>query len=206
MGNDFSLSVCGTRVILSFKQLNAVRQRARKWGMDKKILAIAVVFCLDLVFIFYAGGMFYSVEPEDSVHLGSLSQTSYPKEFSGAGVPDSSRDTSAVVSNDRNELLRTRNVAAPLPPVSGRSRVSRTSRRSSPTDVGKQDAELFTDTIILIKRSKIHDENAQSRPAKHYPANKTTSDNGPKKRSVFSRALPVAKKPYDWMKSLVSKL
>lgn len=181
--------------------------------MNKKILAIAVVFCLDLAFIVMIGGMFQQAEPMEvavshrSLPSGISENAKYPK-----AAPDTDASEDAAVDDPAltfQGIARSNTVrAAASNPLRSETRQNRGIRPKRPAfdyDERYQSAEPLRDTIILVKRNRVANGDQKDPRAVRDP-NEKAAERPEKKRSIFSRAVPVVKKPYDWMKSLVSRL
>lgn len=165
--------------------------------MGKKVFLIAVVICLDLAFILIMrddnwADRSQSTEPPATRHPIPIAyQPEQPINDDRVAVDEDQSRTASLRRSVSNEAPRK---AYPLRKIQNRPAENRA-------------LEKFTDTIIWYERANYVRDDEPDRVA--VTTGKTTkkSDNASqKKKSFFDRALPVVKKPYQWVKTLVTKL
>lgn len=184
--------------------------------MRKLILGMAVVICLDLAFIF-------SVMVEmDNSEIARIVQTPPAPIISSppavaTSEPETQATTDTLADSDAN----------PLSPEQGPavSRAKQERKRglrnagasdemvaasTKPKIAPYQPAVKFEDTIIWIEKAnyipEVRAEKAPPPPPERAKEAAVRPVEKKKKKNIFSRALPVITKPYDWVKALVSKL
>jgi len=174
--------------------------------MGKKIVLIAVVICLDLAFIMV-------------MRDGNWADLSQSVETQVIGPALTERKTAirqpATVANQPEQPIGDDKVAMvprptnPKKPVlNGATRKDYAPRkaltRPEQFPAYDQAPETYTDTIILYERAGyVRDDEPVAVTAK---ATKNSNNVNQKKRSFFGRSLPVVKKPYQWIKTLITKL
>lgn len=163
--------------------------------MRKLILGIAGIVVLDLAFIFALIGT------DDSIELAAVA----PPRPASRQLPQFPQvpiiDSAPVEETD---------IGMPAKPVRNsavsKDHSTKTSiRKKEILDNPSTEAPNFKDTIIWYQGPdrKI---NRQDVAAATVPAKTQSDEPVRKKRNVLSRAFSITKKPYDWIKSLASKL
>lgn len=166
-------------------------------AMGKKVFLIAVVICLDLAFILMMrddNGADRSRSIEPPAARQPIPITDQPEQ------PISDDRVAADEDQPRTARL-SRSVSDKVP------RKAYASQKVQNRPAEDRAPEKFTDTIIWYERASYVHDDEPDRVA--VTAAKTTRNNdnaSQKKRSFFDRALPVVKKPYRWVKTLVTKL
>ena len=175
--------------------------------MRKLILGIAVVICLDLAFILAMMSDVESFELAKVVETPIVNPMSVARRLEASNLP--AVDETAVLEvgeETENDKYRAPNATQPV----RRLETARKTNRIRPRSFARsyKPAVKFEDTIIWFERRNYAQEEgftpnvaAQSKPDKSI-ADRPVE----KKKSFFSRALPVVTKPYDWLKSFASKL
>jgi hypothetical protein len=183
--------------------------------MDKKVLAIIAIGALHLTLMWALRG---SLKPEELargpeiVHpdAAPIEPNPYNPPTVLAVEPkieETDRNVETDRAGDQPVFARTVSKKRILP---SRNEVP----RSVDTDIVPQRAvavapPIFQDTIIWVKRAEVQPiyraERADAVEPKAAPAARIATPIK-KKRSFFKRAAPVIRKPYDWIKALISKL
>ncbi len=161
--------------------------------MKKLILGIAGIVVLDLAFIFALIGY------DDSTELAAVAlprpvshQSRLPQLPVSDASPVEEDDTSTQAESVRKSVRSKNNPIKPL---------ART-KRSVVTLTEENSAPKFKDTIIFY-----HGPDRENRPPDaSVPIKVPAVEPVRKKRNVLSRAFSITKKPYDWVKSIASKL
>lgn len=178
--------------------------------MKKLFLGIAAVVILDLAFIFVTSGpdasqlaALESFPPVISPAApGIIAPADEPLPADIADAPAGTRELavqSRQASQPRGLVERAGSSTSTAARVPNRARTDRELARNSRV----QRAPVFKNTVILYDRSGA--ESGIDRSV--MTASIRTGDVRTKrKRSVISRAFSVTKKPYDWARSLISKL
>jgi hypothetical protein len=208
------------RFILTILRFGTVKQIKGGRAMGKKVVVITFVILLELAFVIIMRGDFQSE---------ALSQVSEP----GAQPPVliarrsetppqiNSDEVAAKISYENPEELE-RSRLAPVRTLRSIGNRNRTKRKPdlagkihSPTFrtfTKKESPVKLSDTIIWIEKPTLA-QNVQAdvhsprkavdpRKATNYSAAKIVK----KKRSGFSRIVPIVRKPYDWLKALAVRL
>lgn len=179
--------------------------------MDKKILAIAAVFCLDLVFILMTGGMFRSEDPIAAAHSPNL------QPITAENIDNQKADSNSKASEEATNLVPdrkstdfdrlNRGTSSTTGSLIKPARKSTRKRPAFQANVHDQSGDQFVDTVILVKHRRDDQNDADHALSVDHPKSRSdTNGKSVKKRSVFSRTVTVVKKPYEWTKSLISKL
>jgi len=182
--------------------------------MGKVVLGIVAVFVLDLAFILFIKGGGDVVELSRAIRLASVDPTYISQEVQGPEialssgpdediyafpVPETHTITPAV-NRDRSSVTHIRS--------DKKTDVRRTIRNPRLSPYTAKTGEPFTDTVIVIERASYVPQNqidrAENPPIKAIQA--ASPNFAPVKRSFFSRAGLIVRKPYDWTKTLASKL
>lgn len=181
--------------------------------MKRKIVIIAVVVCLDLAFIVLMRAGFRSANLSQSIEAPASDPISIARRPADPPISPLHAVSSAEVEQVP-VLQATKVYRAAIKRLPRRE--SRTSKpvaiaRSFPhrpgATVPAQQAPVFTDTVIWFQRaSYVKDQREDIAVAEIKTAQNSIVPVKQKKKSFFSRALPVIKKPYDWLKSLGSSL
>lgn len=171
--------------------------------MDIKVVAIAAIFCLDLAFIFLTRLSLQYEEFATAVVPPPTQAIAAPARPVAAHEappdrPASVQPDTAVEPDNFKRVAAKRNGQ-----FISQVRVPRRAPRRA--TIVTATAAPFRDTVIYVRHADGRREVSGS------PADAATRPTKPiemkrKKPSVFKRALPVIKKPYTWLKSLVSKI
>ena len=180
--------------------------------MGKLVLGIVVVFCLSLAFILFIRGGGDLVELAQAIDVRSADpvlvsqELDIPELAAQNNTPD--EDIYDVQIPQAVSFEHTLRRAIPTQSI---KRVEIAKKvRSEPLDpyALNEPAEPFTDTVIWIERASFVADSQNDRVEK--PLIKThetpAANFAPSKRSFFSRARPVVRKPYDWIKAFATKL
>ena len=178
--------------------------------MGKLVVAIAVVFCLDLAFILFlqGGGDLVDLSRAMNVPFDPIviSQELEIPEAASLKTPD--KDIydvhDPIIDRVYQGNLRT---AAPSRIQSSRKREIARKIVTSPlrSYVSEVPAETFTDTVIWIERTSFVSDRQDERVRAGQDRGEVPTA-AKKKRSFFSRVRPLVTKPYDWARTFASKL
>jgi hypothetical protein len=181
--------------------------------MGKKIVLIAVVICLDLAFIMIMrdGGKLVDLSQSIETPAVDPALTTRKPAFRQT-IPVTSKpeqpmsDERAAI--DESQVRPARLKRSVSDEVSRKAYLFRkTQNRPERFPAYDRAPEKFTDTIIWYERASYGRDDGPERVA--VTTTKATKDGdnvNRKKKSLLDRALPVVKKPYQWIKSLVTKL
>ena len=185
--------------------------------MGRVVICIVAVFLLDLAFMLFLQGGGDLVELARALRLVSadpalVSQAVHDPEV--AALNDGpSKDIDSVRETRADSVVPPGNPVRKATPTRVRSikrnevirQVRSLPRRSY---VARELAEPFSDTVIWVHQASYVPEEQIERV--ETPRNNSTrppaANFAPVKRSFFSRARPVVKKPYDWVKAFSSKI
>ncbi|MCW5956846.1 MAG: hypothetical protein KIT61_09685 [Pyrinomonadaceae bacterium] len=176
----------------------------------KMILGIAVVICLDLAFILSMMSQFQSAELAKVIESPIPVPITIARNTLAAAVP-AETETDEIGT----EIAETRDPERVFARTERRPKQDVHEQRSgvpSPrTATNKFEPPIFESTIIWIERPTSYEfearpisEAADQKPVDRPLAAKPMPER--KKRNFFAKALPVIKKPYDWIKAFVEKL
>ena len=184
--------------------------------MDKKVLAIIAIGALHLTLMWALRG---TLKPEELARGPEIVHPdAAPIEPNPYNPPTVLAVEPKIEETDRN-VVTDRAGDQPLfaRAASKKKRVSPSRNdvpRSVDTDIVPQRAvavapPVFQDTIIWVKRAEVQPIYRAERAAVVEPNTAPAAQIATpikKKRSFFKRAAPVIRKPYDWIKALISKL
>ena len=182
--------------------------------MGKLVLGIVVVFCLNLAFLLFMRGGGDLVELAQAINVRSvdpvlISQEMEVPEIAAQYIPSKDIYDSQVPKTDSISLENTFRAEIPRR-IQANKRVQARKVRSQPlrSYTLNEPAESFTDTVIWLERASYLSESQTDRLDDPQPrsAAPPVTYFEPTKRSFFSRARPVVKKPYDWLKAFGTKL
>ena len=175
--------------------------------MDKKVWAILGIVCLQLAAVWFLKG---SLLPEELTEASKPAQSYAAKILRNVHSP---KPPQITASNQPDIVtvptLNTFRPHAAHSQVTNTRRTVRTGARRAktlPPSSYAVNQPKFTDTIIYVKRTEYQPYERLKRTEVSKPIKTPVADIKPKKKTIWSRALPVVKKPYQWMKTLVSKL
>jgi hypothetical protein len=183
--------------------------------MDKKVWAIVGIIALHLALILFFRG---TLKPEEMAQAGKTSHpdvspiepnpylvpTILEEPASHPTAPAGQTVAQAVKKPDRIATVASRfKTRRNQPPLSERTFQPIQDRTAAVTP------PVFQDTIIWVKTSDVRpiylaDRKAVTERTEAAPVARIAPIK--KKRSFFKKAVPVLRKPYDWIKTLVSKL
>lgn len=165
--------------------------------MKKLILGIAGIIVLDLAFIF---ALTTSVDdPTELAAVAPARPVSRQPQLPQMPIVDSAPVEEADIAVQAKPV---RNSTVP------KDYSAKTSVRAKPAFDNPADetpAPNFKDTIIWYQGPD-RTINRQDMSAASIPAKTASDEPVRKKRNVLSRAFSITKKPYDWVKSIASKL
>jgi len=178
--------------------------------MSKKVIGIAVIAGLDLAFIvlMQAGWdpteVSQTITPPDRYQqsltqkqsLPELNAPAEPAAISDSDEPAPETTSAARLRNERSATVQ--NVVNTQKHKRARNRSGK-SIKSTP---------IFTDTVIYVKRSEPFQfqQVSYAEPKVSAPEPIAEIRPEPKKKSFLSKAAPIVKKPYEWLKDLAAKL
>ena len=180
--------------------------------MGKLVLGIVVVFCLSLAFILFIRGGGDLVELAQAINLRSVDPVLI---FQGLEIPEAqntqSEDIYAAHAPKTDSISLENTFRTEIPrqiQVNKRVQIRRVRSQPLRSYALKGPAEPFTDTVIWIERASYLSESQIDRldDLQPKPAAPPVTDFEPTKRSFFSRARHVVKKPSDWLKAFGTKL
>ena len=175
--------------------------------MDKKIWAIIAIIALHLTLMWFIRG---SLKPEEVARANDVSHPDAAPIEPNPYIPvmpvtaDVGGTDSAVafqpIANRKAATLVTRVRSKPLPEAITAQFVKPQADQSYAGGT-----PLFKDTVIVIKRAEVQPIYLAESPKAAAPQPNPVADITPikKRKSLFKR---VVRKPYDWIKTLVSKL
>lgn len=174
--------------------------------MSKKVIGIAVIAGLDLAFIvlMQAGWdtseVAQNIQPPDRYQQSLTQKQSLPElevPIETEAVSDSDESVAATVASQKRRI-------EPAAPVRAQKHRRTRSRSANTANAGVE----FTDTVIYVKRSQPFQFQQVSlvEPKITTPEPITEIRPESKRKSFFSKAAPIVKKPYEWIKDLAEKL
>ena len=181
-------------------------------SMGKLVLVIAVVFCLDLAFILFIRNGGDLVELAQAINVRSVDTVLISQEMElpeGTARKNPNEDIYDVQVPKADSISSEVNFRRAIPRrIQANKSVQIRKARNQPlrSYALKEPAEPFTDTVILIARANYtsygHSERVQNPSSKITKTHVTNFT--PIKRSFFSRARPVVRKPYDWLRAIAT--
>lgn len=174
--------------------------------MRKLILGIAVVICLDLAFILAMMSDVESFELAKIVETPIVNPMSVARRLEAGNLPTVDETAVQEVDETENGKYRAPNATRPFRRLETARKTNKIRSRSVAN--GYAPAVKFEDTIIWFERKNYtQEESFTPKVTMRSKPEKSIADRPvEKKKSFFSRALPVVTKPYDWLKSFASKL
>lgn len=178
--------------------------------MDKKVLAIIVIGALHLTLMWFMRG---SLKPEELAHgTGMMHPDAAPIEPNPYTAPKvlaaDEQETNGGEKNFKKPVLA--QAISKKPDLPARNAKLHRSRDMEMI-AGRTDTvapPVFQNTIIWVKRAEVQPVYQAERAAVIEPKIAPAANIAPikKRRSFFKKAGPVIRKPYDWIKTLISKL
>jgi hypothetical protein len=170
--------------------------------MDRRVVVIAFVICLDLAFILLMRGSGETVDALKPIPPPTVEPVNIPLETEVAETTNdvSPRTIAARKNRDLARIARRPETVHNFPTA---RRAASRARRTPAVPAAE-----FKDTIIWIQPAAyVRAEQPSRRPVTSSSREKPHSVlYAKKKRSIFSRTVPVVKKPYQWLKALALKL
>ena len=183
--------------------------------MVRKIAVIFFIICLDIAFILIIRGDF---QPMRDIEVASLEAVSSFESFDTISVEpplldEAEPDSMEIQQKDWERATRYSLLPQTLSqaqPARVRTFHAKRLRKRPNLDLyaANEPFEEFKDTIIWYKHAGDERKIERDRMIDVMPTAAYQEDTIPvrRKRSVISKALPIVKKPYDWLKELASEL
>jgi hypothetical protein len=177
--------------------------------MDKKVWAIAGVFCLQLGATWFFGGGLQSEEVAESVppsqtYTAHILRNIYSRRAPEVVEPTETQGPETVAEAAVPQTVRARRLVKATRPKP--IQASYIKPKPLPVFTAAQEPPRFTDTVIVVKRANYAvNERASLKLVEPKPV-VAMAEIKPNKKAFLSRAVKVIKKPYDLIKAMVSKL
>ena len=175
--------------------------------MDKKVWAIAGVFCLQLGATWFFGGGLRSEEvaeavPPSQTYTAHILRNIYSRRAPQVVEPAEAGSVSAIAP--QKVRARRDRPFKEVRPTTFQARYIKP--KLPPATAVAENQPKFVDTVIVVKRANYTvNERASLKLVEPKPV-AAMAEIKPKKKAFLSRALHVIKKPYDLIKTMVSKL
>jgi hypothetical protein len=180
--------------------------------MNRNVWAIVAIVCLDLAILWFIRGsiqpeeLVEAVRPEEPYSIQSSPTSLLPKKLEiveGEIQPVLAYDSPTQTPR----VKMTRNLSSKPARETFTARRTETIRFRKPrNNTYSAGAPVFTDTIIWVKRPAVSRDYYNERLVVSDVTAKQPLERRSKKKTILSRAVPVIKKPYQWLKTLVSKI
>ena len=173
--------------------------------MKKLIVGIIAIFCLELGFVAYSGESLHMIasRPDPATSGSSIAVPYEPEPLIASQAADSEDPAfSSFVNSPRD-----REVIPRHHPVRHIQVVRSSEYAQFPNIVAKRTpdpkSERYT-AVVLSQAPSLKALEGNPNGANYELAAKNKLPR--RKKSFFARALPIVKKPYDWLKAVASKL
>jgi hypothetical protein len=160
--------------------------------MRKLVFAIGVVFCVQLSFQVYMA--FEQSDAEYALMRSTTTPAKPPGEAILAALEPAVLNTGISTANSRSILVSSR-IPAPRSVLVSEARYSR-----SHADPMTSSVAAWRPIVITYKKP------ASSEAVTFCGGRKVSAPQPEERKSLLAKALPVIKKPYDWLKAVGSKL